>query len=67
MHTTQAPAAMIAPLLHDVETTCRVLGGIGRSKLFELIKAGEIRAVKIGKRTFVAQAEIERFVAELTA
>ncbi|MBD3751655.1 MAG: DNA-binding protein [Microbacterium sp.] len=44
-----------------------MLGGIGRSKLFEEINAGRIRAVKIGRRTFVAHAELERYVAGLSA
>ncbi|MGB4777437.1 hypothetical protein [Microbacterium sp.] len=57
----------IAPLLYDEENARHMLGGIGRSKLFEEIAAGRLRAVKIGRRTFIAHAELERYVAGLYA
>jgi len=38
---------------------------IGRSRLYELIAAGELRAVKIGSRGVrVPAAELDRFVAD---
>lgn len=38
---------------------------IGRSRLYELIQAGELRAVKIGSRGVrIPDAELDRFVAE---
>jgi excisionase family DNA binding protein len=38
---------------------------IGRSRLYELIAAGELQAVKIGERGVrVPQSELDRFVAE---
>lgn len=41
---------------------------IGRSQLYELISAGEIRAVKIGSRGVrIPAAELDRFVAERLA
>jgi excisionase family DNA binding protein len=41
---------------------------IGRSRLYELIAAGELRAVKIGERGVrVPASELERFVAERLA
>lgn len=36
--------------------------GIGRSKLYELIGAGEIRTIKIGTRTLVPVRDLEAFV-----
>lgn len=42
------------------------LGGLGRSKFYELIRDGEIQIVKIGRRTFVARDELERYVASLS-
>ncbi|MDG2526576.1 helix-turn-helix domain-containing protein [Stenotrophomonas sp. HITSZ_GD] len=40
--------------------------GIGRSTLYELISANAIRAFKVGKRTLIAESELQRFVAERT-
>jgi len=38
---------------------------IGRSRLYELIAAGELRAVKIGSRGVrIPDAELDRFVTE---
>lgn len=56
-----------APLLYDEEGARYMLGNVGRSKLYEEIAAGRLRAVKIGRRTFIAHAELERYVGELTA
>lgn len=36
--------------------------GIGRSKLYELIKAGEVETVKIGTATLVKVASLHRLV-----
>lgn len=36
--------------------------GIGRSKLYELIKAGEVETVKIGTATLVKVASLRRLV-----
>ena len=38
------------------------LTGIGRSKLYELIKAGEVETVKIGTATLVKVASLHRLV-----
>lgn len=52
-------------LLHPIPEALTLLG-IGRSTFFELVAAGEIRPVKIGRRTLVPHDELERFVRELT-
>ncbi len=39
--------------------------GIGLTKLYQLINAGEIRARKLGKRTFVLQSDLEDFLNNL--
>jgi hypothetical protein len=39
--------------------------GIGRTRFFEILGAGQIRAVRLGGRTLVPVAELERFAAEL--
>lgn len=41
--------------------------GVGRSTLFELLRRGDLQAVKVGRRTFIVWASIERFVAALPA
>lgn len=52
------------PLLHDIPSTAALLG-TGRSTVYEEIKAGRLAAVKIGRRTLVKHAELERFVGTL--
>lgn len=39
--------------------------GIGRTKLYELIKQRQIRPVKLGKRTLIPVAERDAFLARL--
>lgn len=51
------------PLANQIPDVCRRLG-IGRSLLYELIKNGRIRSIKIGSRTLVPESELQRFVAE---
>jgi excisionase family DNA binding protein len=41
--------------------------GIGRTALYELIAAGKIKTVKIGRRRFVPSEAIDEFVAGLAA
>ncbi len=45
-----------------IKEACRITG-IGRSKLYELIAAGEIEIVKVGAMTLVPVAGLERFIA----
>lgn len=40
---------------------------IGRTKLFQLIRDGEIRAIRHGKTTLVPTRELERWIAERLA
>jgi len=51
-----------APLAHKIPDACRRIG-IGRTALYELIKTGEIRAIKIGSRTLIPEAELQRVIA----
>lgn len=50
-----------APLAHRIPDACRRLG-IGRSTLYELIKAGELRTVKIGSRTLIPEADLQKVI-----
>ncbi|WP_337180436.1 helix-turn-helix domain-containing protein [Sphingopyxis granuli] len=36
------------------------LTGIGRSTLYELIKAGELETIKVGRSTFIRYASLKR-------
>lgn len=37
--------------------------GLSRVTIYELMKTGALRAVKVGRRTLVTAAEIDRFLA----
>lgn len=52
-----------APLAHRIPDACQRLG-IGRSMLYELIKSGEIRTVKIGTRTLIPEADLQKVIAD---
>jgi excisionase family DNA binding protein len=41
--------------------------GISRTGIYELIAAGKLRTVKIGRRRFVPREAIEEFIAGLSA
>jgi excisionase family DNA binding protein len=49
------------PLANQIPEVCRRLG-IGRTLLYEIIKSGQIRTIKIGNRTLVPESELRRFV-----
>lgn len=50
-----------APITVRITEACR-LTGIGRSKLYELIQAGEIEIVKVGTITLVPMASLVTFL-----
>lgn len=56
---------MEAKLL-SISDTAKVLG-VGRSKLYALIKEGRLETVTVGRRRLVVAASIERFVERLQA
>jgi excisionase family DNA binding protein len=56
-----AQNAALTPLAVRVPEACR-LTGIGRSKLYELIAAGEIRVIKVGSITLVPFAGLQQFL-----
>lgn len=43
------------------------LGGIGRTKVHQLIATGELPSVKIGRRRFVATRDLEEYIEGLRA
>lgn len=50
--------------LHRIDAACERLG-IGRSKLYELMDANEIRSVKIGRNRLVPESAIVEFIERL--
>lgn len=57
---TLAPCAPTA-LTVRIPEACR-LTGIGRSKLYELIRAGEIRPIKVGTITLIPVESLAEFL-----
>ncbi|MEQ9491537.1 MAG: helix-turn-helix domain-containing protein [Alphaproteobacteria bacterium] len=47
--------------LHDVAHVT----GISRAKLYQLIKAGDLKACKIGTRTVIRRADLDTFLSGL--
>ena len=43
---------------------CQV-AGIGRSKIYEAIGEGSLKARKLGKRTIILRSELQRFLSAL--
>jgi excisionase family DNA binding protein len=58
--------AISTPLAVRVREACR-LTGIGRSKLYELIAAGEIRTIKVGSITLIPFAGLQQFLEQRSA
>lgn len=42
------------------------LTGIGRTKLYELINKGKLKAKKMGKRTLILQSDLDHFLNQLS-
>jgi excisionase family DNA binding protein len=53
-------------LLYTIPQCCR-LAAIGRTKFYELVATGEIPIRKVGKKTLVAAANLERWAERLPA
>jgi excisionase family DNA binding protein len=49
------------PITVRVPEACR-LTGIGRSKLYELIAAGDIKVIKVGSITLIPVADLARYL-----
>ncbi len=45
--------------------TGEALGGLGRTKVYELIASGDLRTVKIGRRRFIPVTAVQEYVARL--
>lgn len=51
--------------LHTVKDTRQILGGISNSLFYEIVRDGKLNLKKIGRRSFVTDSEIQRFVDSL--
>jgi len=51
--------------LNDVEATGVKLGGLGRTRVFDLIASGQLASVKIGRRRFVPDSAIAAYIERL--
>jgi len=49
-----------------IEETC-VATGLGKTKLYEHIGSGQLKARKVGKRTLILKADLEEFLDNLQA
>lgn len=50
-----------APITVRIKDACRMTG-IGRSKLYLLIAAGEIQVIKVGSMTLIPVSSLESFL-----
>jgi len=57
----RASATSSLPLAYGIEHAADALG-LSRSRLYELIAAGEIAVCKVGKRTIIPVAELTGFL-----
>ncbi|WP_188112923.1 hypothetical protein [Mycobacterium simiae] len=51
--------------MNDWKATGAKLGGISRSLVFQLWRTGELASVKVGKRRFSTDKQIQDYIARL--
>lgn len=67
MHAPKEPRRpAIEPILNPINVAAARLG-LSRSFLYEQVKRGRLRLLKIGNRSLVHEAELRRFADELAA
>ena len=52
------------PLFNTIPRACERTG-LGRSKIYELIAAGDLVTVKVGRRTLIPEASLKAWAASL--
>ncbi len=50
-------------LASTIPTACSRLG-IGRTLLYDLLKQGKLRSIKLGTRTLIPESELQRLITE---
>lgn len=53
---------LLAPLVCSVDEMRAMLGGIGTTKAFDLLRTGAVESVRIGARRMVKMDSIRRFI-----
>ncbi len=61
MVTAQVASETIQRQGYNVGESAKIIG-IGRTTMHKLIREGHVRAVKLGTRTIISQAEIDRLL-----
>jgi hypothetical protein len=51
--------------LHSINESRARLGNIGRDAVYDLLNSGQLDAKKIGRRTFVTDESLERYIQNL--
>lgn len=52
------------PMAFSIEQVQK-LSGLGRTKLYEILRAGALPAKKLGKRTLILRSDLEAFLGDL--
>jgi excisionase family DNA binding protein len=55
------------PVLVAMPEVPKYIGDISRSKVYELVAAGELRRIRIGRRAFISGESITGFLSKLVA
>ena len=50
------------PLVWQIDSACH-RAGIGRTKMYQEIKDGAIRTIKVGRRTLIPESELQQWLA----
>jgi helix-turn-helix protein len=56
----------LAPLAVPIVETQRLLGGISRTSVYELVKSGQLKKIKIGRRGLITVASLNALVDRLS-
>jgi excisionase family DNA binding protein len=54
------------PLAHQIDAACARIG-ISRTLIYDLLRAGELRSIKVGARTLIPESELQALIAKRMA
>lgn len=49
------------PLTYSVKEACRI-SSLGRTRIFQLIKSGQLQRTKVGRRTLIDAESLKRLI-----
>ena len=61
MHLKQPPESNPARVAYSVEETAQALG-IGRGLVFQLLREGQLKSIRLGKRRLIPAVELQAFM-----